>query len=197
MRHVLLVAALVLLAGCTASPEDPEDGEMTGVVISTNDACCWPPGGGVAESSQYEVVALLPPDEFVRRWEAQHPDDSRGSITPDDWWTSSAQIKVPVDVFSEGADPGDEPLYATIVDGRWRVPYDGDPVMVCVGRQNYDYEWAYSDSGYGYSKRLGDEEYLFVSCGLVDEPTPVAVTVSIHFGGIGVSVASRADADRL
>ena len=31
------------------------------------------------------------------------------------------------------ADAGDVAFSAPLVGGRWRVPYDGDPVMVCVG----------------------------------------------------------------
>ena len=181
---VPLVASL--LTGCTARPADPGAGEMTGVVVSGNDACCWPSGGGTTNSPHYEVVALLPPGDFVQIWNEQHPDDDRGPITPDDWRARSSGIQVPVSVFHDDADPGDEPLFARVVVGRWRVPYDGDPVMVCVGRRGHEYRWVYADSGSRYQERVDDQEYLFMRCGLVDYPAPVGVTVTVHFGLISV-----------
>jgi hypothetical protein len=178
---------MLLMTGCATHPADPGEGEMTGVIVSTNDVCCWPDGGAV-DSPHYEVVALLPPDYFVRIWNAQHPDDSRGPITPDDWRAGASRLQVPVERFTEEADPGDQPLYGDVVEGRWRVPFDGDPAMVCVGYRGHEYEWVY-ENGRGHEKRTGDQEYLFLTCGLVDEPAPVGVTVSVHFGGIDVSTA--------
>ena len=186
MRRLGLSAVLgLLVVGCTAQPERPDEGEMTGVLVSVNDACCWP-SSGVARGTNNEAVALLPPDDFVRLWNAQHPDDDRGPITPEDWRAGSSRVRVPVEAFVEDADPGDEPLSGRIVEGRWRVRYDGDPVMVCVGHRGHEYRWTYTN-GYGHSEKVSDREYLFLRCGLVDEPAPIGVTVGIGFGGIGVS----------
>ncbi len=161
---------------------------MTGVVVSTDDSCCWP-GGGSVDSPHFEVVALIPPGDFLRWWNDQHTgDDTEPMTDPDDWRASSIGIKVPVEDIVTDADPGDEPLSARITEGRWRVAYDGDPVMVCVGSRGYEYEWVYTN-GFGHSERVGDTEYLRLRCGMVDMPSPVRVTVSVHFGGIGVRTA--------
>lgn len=169
------VLLMPLLTGCSARPERPDDGEMTGVVVSTDDACCWP-SSGVVDSPNFSVVALIPPDDFVRMWNAGHPDDREGPITPDDWRAQTRPFKAPLSAFTDGDHPGSKPSYDSIVEGRWRVPYGGDPVMVCVGSKAHDDEATHGN------------DYLLLRCGLVDEPSPVGVTVSVQFGGIGVKV---------
>jgi hypothetical protein len=174
-RRTTVLVALVLagLSSCAPSPEDADDDEMTGVVVPGDDSCCWPGGGGVVSSSNFDTILLLEPDDFVRLWIEANPDHPKGPVTPDHWLAGASSFSAPLSTFTEGGDPADGPAYVDLVEGRWRADHDGQPLMVCLASRRGE---------------AGDPvEAVSNGCGLVEQEPPVGVTLTVHFGTIGLT----------
>lgn len=121
----LLVAATALLAvltGCAPSPDDPGEGELTGVVVSRNDHPILF-GGGTVDS--WSRALVLTRDELLAAYDATWP----GRDEPKDF--EIAAIKVDLDTAAVPADG-----VADVVDGRFRLAWPDADRYVCLGNEH-------------------------------------------------------------
>jgi hypothetical protein len=162
----LLIGIWLLLAGCSASPEDPAEGELTGVVITGNDHGVLPLGGGVVR--EYDRLAVLTTDDWSRLLTGTWPD---ASTDPAGWEAAGQGFRIPLDSFVEGDDPMAGPVLWEMDEGRWRMPWDGGPAMLCVGQEALD-------------------DLSLMGCRLLEAQAPVAVTLTVHIGGLSLDVES-------
>lgn len=119
---VAATALLVSLTGCAPSPDDPDDGELTGVVVSRNDHPILF-GGGTADSWSRAVV--LTRDELISAYDATWP----GRDEPEDF--EIAAIVVEVDDAAAPAEGA-----ADVVDGRFQLPWPEADRYVCLGNEH-------------------------------------------------------------
>ena len=91
---------LALLAGCSASPEDPAEGEITGVLVAGNDTGILPLGGDVV--TEYDLLALLITDDWSRLLTETWPD---ASTDPVGWEAADQGFRIALGSFVEGDDP--------------------------------------------------------------------------------------------
>lgn len=162
----LLTGVGLLLAGCSASPENPAEGEMTGVVVAGNDSGILPLGGGVVK--EYDRLAVLTTDDWSRLLTETWPD---ASTDPTGWEAAGQGFRIPLGSFDAGDDPATGPVLVQMDEGRWRMPWGGGPAMLCVGREAVD-------------------ELSVMGCRLLEKQAPVAVTLTVHIGGLSLDVES-------
>ncbi|GAA4286298.1 hypothetical protein GCM10022262_06570 [Georgenia daeguensis] len=119
-RKALLVAAatLVLLA-CSPSPDEPEAGELSAVVVSRSDHP-MPFDGGTVDS--WSRVIVLTRDELLAAFEATWP----GRDAPDDHDIPRVGIELNVDDLPAGR-------LAEVNEGRFRVPWPEPDRYLCLG----------------------------------------------------------------
>lgn len=165
-RSVALGLTLMFLVGCSASPEDPAEGEMTGVVVAGNDSGILPLGGGVV--TEYDRLAVLTTDDWSRLLTEAWPD---ASTDPTGWEAAGQGFRIPLGSFVEGDDPSAGPMLVEMDEGHWRTPWDGGPAMLCVGREAAD-------------------ELSVMGCRLLEKEAPVAVTLTVDNGGLSIDVES-------
>lgn len=160
------LALLFLTAGCSASPEDPAEGEMTGVVVAGNDSGILPLSGGVV--TEYDRLAVLTIDDWSRLLTETWPD---ASTDPTGWEAAGQGFRIPLGSFVEGDDPSAGPVLSEMDEGRWRMPWGGGPAMLCVGREAAD-------------------ELAVMGCRRLEMQAPVAVTLTVDNGGLSIDVES-------
>ena len=162
----LLITLLFLVSGCSASPEDPDEGEMTGVVVAGNDSGILPLSGGVVKA--YDRLAVLTTDDWTRLLTETWPE---ASTDPTGWEAANQGFRIPLGSFVEGDDPSAGPVLVEMEEGRWRMPWGGGPAMLCVGREAAD-------------------ELSLMGCRRLEKQAPVAVTLTVHIGGLSIDVES-------
>ena len=113
------IALLVSLTGCAPAPDDPGEGEITGVVVSRNDHPILF-GGGTVDS--WSLALVLTRDELLAAYDSTWP----GRDEPED--SEVAAIVVEVD---EGSAPAEGA--APVVDGRFRLCRPAADRYVCLG----------------------------------------------------------------
>lgn len=162
----LLIGVWFLVAGCSASPEDPAEGEMTGVVVTGNDSGILPLSGDVVR--EYDRLAVLTTDDWSRLLTDTWPD---ASTDPVGWEAADQGFRIPLGSFVEGDDPSAGPVLVEMEEGRWRLPWGGGPAMLCVGRE-------------------AEDDLSVMGCRLLEKRAPVAVTLTVHIGGLSIDVES-------
>ena len=131
-RAQLLVAGagLLVLTGCGPSPEKPDEGELTAVVVSRNDHPILF-GGGTVDSWSRAVV--LTRDELLAAYDDRWP----GRDEPADHDFAYLVVEVAIaDIPAEAV--------TDVAEGRFRLPWSGAGRYVCLGNEH---EGAVSTAG--------------------------------------------------
>ena len=119
---VAATTLLMSLTGCAPSPDDPGEGELTGVVVSRSDHPVLFGGGTVDAWSR---ALVLTRDELLAAYDATWP----GRDEPEDF--EIAAIVVEVDDAAAQAEGA-----ADVVDGRFRLPWPEPDGYVCLGNEH-------------------------------------------------------------
>lgn len=165
LAAVMAWLALTMLTGCGVSPDDPEPGELTAVVVSRADHPMIDFGSGPSDT--YTRVLVLTEEDMLEAFEQTWP----GYELPQQFEYAYLGVDVPlaeVHDLEDGGDPVDGPAVANVSEGRVRVPWSGEPRYLCFGNLN------------------DREEVHTAGCVLVDEDPPAAVTVQISIGGLSL-----------
>ena len=168
LHDTCIAAAAVMmcsvLAGCAPSPDEPNDGELTAVVVSEQDQFMFGLGGGEAEI--YTDVVVLTEQELLDSYAATWP--GKEAPRPSGYRNIRVDLRVQeLATLSVGGEPATSPAMAPVTQARTRIPWSGEPRYLCFGTTHGE---ALSTDG----------------CVLVEEQPPAAVTVQVNYGGLNL-----------
>ena len=136
-RRGLLIgaAAIVVVSGVAVSmrgpsPEDPGQGELTAVFVKVQDQAMI---GGEGVATHFSAAVVLTEQEMLDAYAASWP----GSEQPKPYqygfsgFTIAEEDLAPLEA---GGRPPPGPALASVVDGRLRIPWSGEPRYLCPGR---------------------------------------------------------------
>ena len=162
----LLLVALLGATGCATRPATPGADELTGVVTSSNDSGFLPLGGGVSTYGVAAVV-LMRPRDFARLYTEAVPRDP--TKVDDPAMAATRGWTMPTSRVVDGTDLDAGPVLAPVVEGRFRLHWEGGPTVLCV-----------VDS-------VSAEEVVLRGCRrLTRSGPPLGVVIGLGFGAAGV-----------
>ncbi|MFC7358818.1 hypothetical protein [Nocardioides astragali] len=159
------VTAIVGTAGCSPAPEDPDDGELTGVVVNGRSDTFVFGGGG--ESDTYDRILVMTPTEVLDAYHRTWP----GQEDPEEHEYRGIRLKVAVSELQqleEGGAAPSAPAVAPVDGGYFRIPWSAGDRYLCLGMEVVIEAVDTVDTA---------------GCVLVDQTPPASVTIELNFGG--------------